>query len=186
MFIPTEGPTQYKFKDPDTGYLYHAASKQALILRITQYREQNCLEFLPNLSLVIDNYLCSLPENNGKCMDAELQRSWMSYLKGGVALLINVFYKDQVTDEVAESRAKQCSLCPNNIFPDKGGFIAWSDEIAERSTGGRTTSQNHLLGSCSCCTCPLKAKVFQGGVIDVTPEERLEMEKVDCWQIKST
>lgn len=184
-FIASEAPAHYKFVDPDTGYTYHAHSKQALISRIIAYREQNTLPLITELSLVIDNYLCSLPENSGKCQQVELNRSWLSFFKGGVSLLVNVFYKEQVTDEVAEERASQCVSCPFNVFPDKNAFVSWSDDMAERTTGGKKTSKHNELGNCSVCTCPLRCKVFFGGEIEIEPEWRDQMESVNCWQLEA-
>lgn len=183
-FIPSEGPTRYSFKDPDTGYMYHAHTKQALMSRILAYREQNELEFIPNLSLVIDNYLCSLPENSGKCMEAKLRRSLMSYIKGGIALLMDVAYYKQVSKEEAGYRARQCIECPHNVFPDKDAYLVWADDIAERATGGKKSEYYDLLGNCAVCSCPLRAKVWYGGDVSLSAEEEKQMKEVNCWQLK--
>lgn len=133
---------------------------------------------------MLENYWCSLPENAHKCKSVPLRRGWFQTLKGGIALFENLAYKKMVSPQVAEERAKICIACPHNIFPDKGAFIEWSDKIAEASTGGLTTPLSGELGNCEVCSCPLRAKIFYGGKITVTAEQREKMQKVNCWQIK--
>lgn len=91
--------------------------------------------------------------------------------------------------EEAERRAKICTegnegaVCPENIFPDKGPFVKYSDAIAEASTWGRSTSQDVKLGNCGACGCTLKAKVHFGGMLEFKAEELNRMPEY-CWQKK--
>ena len=183
-FQPFKGPAKYVFKDPDTEREFIALSKNSLMDRITVYRAQNNLEPIEQLSFVLENYWCSLPENYGKCVPVgTLQRGLLGYVKGGIALLKNIIYSSYVTQEEAEKRAAICVQCPYNIFPDKDGFIKWADEIAYHSIGGRKTSLDDKLGNCEICTCVNKAKVHLGGEIVNSAEINNKFPDF-CWQKK--
>lgn len=180
-FKPFLGPISFSFVDPDTGYKYLAKQKPELIDRIVSYRKQNELEPIENLSLVIDNYLCGLPENFGSCQDLRLERHLMGYVKGGLALLKNMLYKKYVSQEEADRRASICITCEHNVFPDKKNFIKWSDELAESSIGARRSKHHDKLGNCDCCSCPLRCKVWYGDTINLKVDERMCLIN-ECWQ----
>lgn len=181
-FRPFHGPVSFKFKDPDTGHEFKAHTRQALFAQILAYRAQNELPLFDGLNTVIDNYLCSLPENAGSCEPLEkLPRGFMSYLKGGMALIKNMLYSKYVSQEEADRRAQICISCPQNIFPDKGPFVRWSDEIMEHSVGDRRALNYQQLGNCGACDCPLRAKVWYGDTIELT-EEELSKTPDFCWQ----
>lgn len=180
-FRPFTGPVEYKFKDPNTGYIYKASDKVELLQRIVSYRRQNELEPIDGLDYVVDNYLCGCPENFGSCQDNQLERHLMGYIRGGIALLKNMLYKKYVSQDVAEARAKICVTCPLNVFPDKKGFLKWSDEMAEAAVGDRRTSLHEKLGNCEVCTCVLKSKVFFGEPITLPKDEYDKLPNY-CWQ----
>lgn len=188
-FLPTESPHDWYFIDPDTGREYRAASKRALFSLILNYREQNRLPTIEQLNDVLENFLCSLPENAGKCHEYQLSRGFDSYVKGGIALVQNLFFgeKNIVADEEAERRAHICIKCPQNVFPDKDLFVKWSDNLAFHSTGGKKVSVHNGLGNCGCCTCPLKAKVFHKGPFKLTEKEEkcIKDTTVPCWQLEN-
>lgn len=161
---------------------------KALISHIELYREQNDLARIENIYTVVTNYICSLPENLGACRPLTLERGFMGYLKGGIALLTNLYYgeKNMVDKEEAERRASLCVNCPLNVFLDKGAFIKWSDEIALHSTNGKRVSVHEKLGNCAACSCPLRAKVWYRGYFELSKEEKdnILQHKADCWQLK--
>jgi len=177
-------PRSYIFSDPDTHRLHRHSTREGLKSIIQTYRSQNELEPIENLDLVLENYWCSLPENISVCQEAPLRRGFVSYLKGGVALISDLFFGSQniVSQEEADRRAEICVRCPHNVFPDKKGFVAWSDSIALHSTDGKKSLYHEQLGNCGVCTCPLRAKVFRKGPFRLSPEEWQEMNKVGCWQ----
>ena len=132
-FKPFKTPYRWIFVDPDTQRAYSALTKKELFNQIINYRDQNKLAPIQALEHVIENYLCSLPENASNCEPEKLKRGWMSFIKGGVAVLENIFYgeKNMVSQEEADRRSEICLQCPNNVFPDRGGFVKWTDEVAE-------------------------------------------------------
>lgn len=189
-FKPFHAPIRYYFVDPDTGHEYRALSDSTLAQQILSYRAQNNLPPIQNLSHVLENYWCSLPENTGSCEPVQLTRGWMQYIKGGVALLEYVFYgpKGMVPDEEASRRAGICISCPANVFPDPdnvSSFITWSDEVATHCTHGRSIPEASQLGNCQICSCLLKAKVFKKPPFGLSEAERKEMKEVNpkCWQV---
>lgn len=186
-FHPTLGPKQWIFRDPDTGHEFKGQTKDLLVRQILSYRKQNRLEEIEEIDLVLENYLCGLPENIGACVERkELKRGLFAYITGGVALFKNVFYKSFVSQEVADSRAEQCVKCPKNIFPDHNGFLIWSDELAKASVGDRRSKLHVNLGSCEVCSCPLRCKVFYDGKVNLTRKQKEEMEALPggCWQLE--
>lgn len=158
-----------------------------LVKHILSYRAQNGLPPIEALDRVLENYWCNLPENVGACESVEIERGWLAYIHGGIALLRQMFYRAVVDQETADRRAAQCMACPFNVFPDKVGFLKWSDDIAEQSVGSKRAKHHDKLGNCEVCSCCLKAKVWydkKNGALTF-PKEQLElMAGVDCWQPK--
>lgn len=179
---------EWSFKDPDTGYAYRASDRASLMRLIITYRAQNKLPAIEELSAILDNYLCNLPIHSGSCHPAPpLKRGLLAYVKGGIALVQNLWYNETVSQEVADARSAICKDCPLNQFPDKGAFVAWSDDIAVASVGSKRSLHHDELGNCVGCGCPLRAKVHFGGKITLTEKERTEMKTGSegrCWQIK--
>ena len=181
---PFMGPKHYIFKDPDTGREYQATTKETLVRTIVAYREQNELPPILHLNHVLENYWANLPENAENAeMAPPFKRGFVAYIKGGVSLLDYIWYGEDrmVTKEVADNRATICLTCPHNVFPDKGAFIAWTDSIAEASVGDKKSAHYDELGSCDCCSCTLKAKVFYKGVFSCSAKE-LSCFPEFCWQ----
>lgn len=183
-FKPFEGPEKFSWQDPDTNRMFHAPSKRELVDRILAYRRQNNLEEIEHLPAVLENYWCGLAENFGKCEPVKLERGFLAYKQGAMTLLKNMVYQSFVPQIVADKRAEQCSMCKYNVFPDKEGFVAWSDKIAEASTLGKRAAKHEDLGNCDVCTCPLRSKVFMGGSIPLEKEWLPKMREVNCWQLK--
>lgn len=137
--------------------------------------------------MVIDNYLCGLPENQGKCVPYVLRRNLLAYLRGGIAILKDLLYgaEARVNQATAEERATQCSDCKFNVFADKTEVIRFADEMVETYLGSETaTSKDNLLGNCDVCSCPLRFKVHVKGPFDIQNDELPLFKEVNCWQLK--
>lgn len=183
-FKPFQASPVFSFKDPDTGHPYNAKSLGSLYKDIILYREQNNLEPIENLNLVVENYLCGLPENCNSCEERPLGRTLWQYVQGGMLLLKNIVYKEYAPQEVAEKRALQCSTCEFNINPDRGAFEQWADGVAIAQVGDRKTSLDSKLFSCVVCSCVLRGKVHYGGTLPkFSDEQRKKFEKVSCWNL---
>jgi hypothetical protein len=185
---PFQAPRAFVFTDPDTNFRFRAKTKKELIQRIVAYRDQNNLEPLEELGIVLENYWCSLPRNQGRCEPVkELKRGVMGYLKGGFVLAKNLWYgdKNMVSPKEADRRGVICLTCIHNRFPDKKAYQRWADEIAVHSIGKKRSTYHDALGNCEVCSCPLRAKVWYGGEITLTKQERRQMQKVNCWQIEA-
>lgn len=188
-FRPFQGSAIFELPDPDRPeHIHKGRTKAELVAAITNYRAQNQLEPIERLDLVIDNYLCSLPENTSKCRQVELQRGIMAYLKGGLALVkvLALGAKSMVSQDVADERGSICKDCTYNSFPDRGRFVEWSDEIAWHTVGDKKSAHHDSLGNCECCSCPLKAKVWMKGPFELTlaEQEMMKNSNVSCWQLK--
>lgn len=171
------------FKDPDTGYMYSEPTKKELIIRINAYRSQNKLEKIENLSFIIENYLCSLPENTGKCVPVQTNRGILGYIKGGIALTKAVAYDKFVTKDVAEKRASICFSCPHNQMPINATWL--NKKIYHIIGDDKKTSHDQNLGECEICSCPLRAKVHYGG--EIVLSESMNNQLPDfCWQKKKS
>ena len=124
-FKPFEASSVWQFPDPDTKRMHIASTRAELVATIVNYRIQNRLDPIVRLDLVLNNYLCTLPINAGKCKQEPLKRGFMSYLKGGLALIEQLYYGDtnMVTQVEADRRAAICKDCSCNVFPDRDMFI---------------------------------------------------------------
>ena len=162
-FKPFQGPEEFLWTDPDTGRQFKEKTKKDLVERIVTYRAQNNLPEIEELGKVLETYWCKLPGNVGKCEPEPLKRGLMGYMKGGISLVKNMVYRKYANKEEAEKRAAVCVQCPYNVFPDKDGFIKWTDEIAYHALGDRTTELDDHLGNCAICSCPMRVKIWYGG-----------------------
>lgn len=182
-FAPFQGPRVFKFKDPDIRTKqYESQSMEGLLTLIKGYRSQNELPPIEYLDTVVENYLCKLPEHQGACVPrSPLKRGLFMALKGGVALISNMLYNKTVEQEVADERSAICAGCPNNVFPDKGPFVAWSDDIAEQAIGSKRSKHHDELGNCGVCSCPMRPKVFYTGPFKFTKKQMTEFPDF-CWQ----
>lgn len=189
QFKPFHTSKVWRFIDPDTGYKHAAADKQSLIKDIVSYRANNQLPPIEHLPAVLENYLCGLPENCGSCEAKSLKRGWLTSIKGGISLLEWATFPEEhtVTQAEAEERAEQCTACPKNVSidaEDLSDFQKWSDHVAAAFVGDKRTSKHNYLGSCSVCTCVLKAVVWYKGDPKLTPQQKQEAESVNCWKLK--
>lgn len=178
-------PTDWVFKDPDTGTQFRAKDKTSLVKHIITYRAQNRLPQIEHLDIVLENYLCQQPKMQGGCVPRHLQRNLMAYAKGGLQLIKNLARGKFVTQEEADRRSKICLTCPNNVFPDKGKFLEWSDIVAIQSVGKLRSIHHNELGNCGVCTCPLRAKVWIKPPFKLSKEheEQMRGDKPNCWQL---
>lgn len=164
-FKPGFNSLDWEFKDPDTGFEFRTTSRADLVKQIITYRINNQLDPIENLDLVINDYLCRLPSNAGNCRAlSTLSRGFVATVKGGITLLKSMAMKEFVSQEKADERSAVCVECPLNVFPDKRGFIKYTDAVALHSIGKKRSSNHNKLGNCGVCSCVLKAKVW------VTPE----------------
>jgi hypothetical protein len=94
-------------------------------------------------------------------------------------------FKSFAPQVLADKRSEICASCPLNVFPDKGPFIKWSDELALHSIGNRRSKEHDKLGNCDGCSCPLRPKVFFDGTPKLTPEEEKKISEANsnCWQL---
>ena len=187
-FKPFEGSAEFTFIDPDTNYHYSAETFTSLVSFIVNYRAQNRLKPIVGLGQVINNYLCGLSCNTGKCKQAALKRGFYQYVKGGVALLENLYFGEDnmVPQAKADERALICLTCPFNVIVDKGPFIRWSDDLALACVGDKKSKYHDALGNCEGCSCCLRAKVFFKGPFKLPKTERSKMGQASaaCWQLK--
>lgn len=184
-FKPFQGPVSHTFKDPDTGFLFEAKTRPELLKHIISYRIQNRLPPLEYINFVVENYICSQPENAGKCEEREpLKRGILKSIKGGIAILTNVTYSETVPQEEAERRAEICFKCKYNMRAEKSPVTEFADQVAFHMVGDLKTKYHDQLGNCEVCTCPLRAKVFYKGTVELEPEEVVKMSEVGCWQLE--
>jgi hypothetical protein len=185
-FKPFESSSIWQFPDPDSGRMHIGKTRAELVQNITGYRAQNNLEPIVRLDLVLNHYLCSLPINVGKCIQEPLKRGFMQYMKGGLALVQQLFYgeKNMVDKEEADRRGAICADCPSNVKIDDG-YIKWADDLALHTIGDKKSSYHDKLFNCEACSCPLRCKVFYKGpfVLSVEEVQKMKAAKKDCWQL---
>lgn len=181
-------PSIYEFQDPDVAHKYYKAkSYEELYKQIRGYRSQNELPEIDYLEIIVENFLCRLPQGVGSCQPRpQLKRGLIQTLKGGIALITALAYKSFVSQEVADSRSEICKDCSLNNFPNRGNFVKWSDDLAEMSVGNRKSKFHDELGTCDGCGCPLRCKTWYAGAIKLSDEEKTIMSQAnpECWQVK--
>lgn len=183
-FAAFHTPKSFYFPNPENNFRIQGRDLQDLVAKVRLYRLQNEFPELEFLEAVIEHYLCGRPENIGACEDrGPLKRGLIATIKGAVVVLQNLMYNSFASQEVADARSEACVRCPHNVFPDKGPFIKWSDNLAENSVGDRKSKNHDLLGNCEICSCPLRCKVFFNGKIQLKQEELNAMPDY-CWQKK--
>jgi len=183
-FRPFQGPSDQAFVDPDTNYKFRAKSRQDLLKHILSYRAQNQLPILDALNATIDNYQCLLPENEGKCEEnRNLHRGLLATIKGGISILVNVAYNKFASQAEADRRSEICRACKYNSFDAKSYTTDYVDRIALAMVGDKKSKYHAELGECSVCICPLKAKVFYEGTVELDTEQVEKMQPVKCWQL---
>lgn len=184
-FRSGERSLDWEFIDPDTGFKIKANSRAELVKYILQYRANNGLDQIENLELSLEDYLCRLPQNTGKCRpDVALKRGLAAYWKGGIMLLKSLLYKSFASQKEADLRSEVCVACPHNIFPNKNHYVRWADALAEGATRGKKSSNHTKLGNCDVCSCCMRAKVWIGkDILEVSDEELVKFPD-HCWQKK--
>lgn len=182
-FKPFLSPSVFSFKDPDSGREFSDSNMLGLRNQVRAYRKANELEELEFLETVIENHLCSLPVHTGMCTPIKNpKRSVIQWVRGGVALLKNIAYSTFVEQSEADRRSTICAKCPQNVFPDRGFFLKWAEDMAQRSVGNRKSQHHDELGICGVCSCPSRSKVWYNGKIKLSTQEISEMKKLNCWQ----
>lgn len=181
-------PSKFEFQDPDLPKKkYVGQSYEQLYQQIRGYRSQNELPEIEYLEVVVENYICRLPGHEGSCQPRpQLKRGLLRTVKGGIALIQNLRYSTFVEQEVADSRSEICKDCDLNVFPNKGNFVKWSDDLAQMSIGDRRSKFHDELGTCNGCGCPLRCKAWYAGTIKLSDEEKTIMSKAnpECWQVR--
>jgi len=194
----------WRYTDPDTGYAFNErySGLTELTGRVKQYRLFNELEPIPNLSLVIEDWLCGQPKMGAHCRDAKVvSRTLRQYLKGAQASakMLAAGEKAYVSQQVADARAEVCVGCRFNKKIDKHSRLQrYTDKYVRSMVGDRKTSFDDKLYSCEVCSCPLRAKVHVSQKItqeSLTLKERKILNipllgfdgktKFYCWQMKS-
>ena len=192
-FKPFRGPLSWSFIDPDLHIQYTAKTRDDLLKQITETRKQNNLEDIPHIDIILDNYLCSKPENMGSCEFFNLPRTFMQYVEGGVAYFLNMRYKKIVPLEEAQRRANIClTKCTPTEDLDYGfnrnvsvnPLEDYTNQMFEAQVGEQPKVEGFdKLHTCTCCSCPLKSKVYYGG--EINNSKYVEASLPDhCWQKK--
>jgi hypothetical protein len=185
-------PNGYSFIQPQTGWQAPKwQSFDALVKLIINHRKGNmwavhkyslALDY-DSIANEVDDYNTKICQNNG----------WNDFLIGeggpppkgrplpgtprpglvaagarmiaGIKTLKELFEGPPVASDLANTRAIQCSTCPNNQPGDLTSFFTIPaaklirDHLRERQNMGLSTPSDPLLGVCIGCSCPLKLKV---------------------------
>lgn len=142
-------------------------TEPGLIQQIKQYLRANKIEVPKNLMPIVRDYICrTSPE--GFCQgDSSMPRtkflsrrsieSATRILFEGVRMPADEFF---VPREVAEQRAKICANCPMNLQGTCATCVSSLNMLVGRLIGGRKTTFDSFLNTCSQCGCNLRAKVW--------------------------
>lgn len=190
-------PGGWRYVDPTTQYKYNQKypSLDSLLLHIRNYRAENSLDPIPELEMVVSEWLCYQPNVPFKTVPTP--RTINQYFRGGVAAARVMLTKEPFcSQEVAEKRAEICVRCRYNEPPaGKSQIESMTDVAVQAVVGNRKTELNRKLFICTVCTCPLKAKVHLAEDIvadNIEEKERYRLpngfpgidgKPLYCWQI---
>ncbi len=197
----------FRFMDPDTAYDYSVKYRtfDDLLQHIRAYRRINKLPEVPNLDDVVDMYVASLPQNKDYRVEVADNKviSPGKYIKGAYALanqLIEKYIldKEDVSKEVASSRASICVQCPFNTrgIKDFNLYETFARKIMSSVVKYHQTSYHAHLGMCSICQCDLSTKVYyskEAIIPTLTEDEKMRLPNNNipsiqkklfkCWQL---
>lgn len=197
-------PGGWRYTDPDTGFFFNErySTLSELTGRVKQYRLFNNLLPIPNLSLVIEDWLCCQERMEVHCRDVKIvSRTLKQYLKGAEASAKMMLAGEQayVSQQIADARAEVCAGCRHNKKNDKHSRLErYTDKYVQSMVGDRKTSLDDKLFTCEICSCPLRPKVHVSQKIiqeALTRKERKILNipllgfdgetKFYCWQTRS-
>ena len=164
----------FAYLAPETGvYFRNMAQLDAIVKDVTQHYRSNNIPVPERLDLLIQDYTCNnrpgpwchedgIPmaqaikmDGRAGTMDAVLNatRTVARHILGG---------RLTVSSEKAEARAATCISCPNNkvIEGCRPCTMPAFTKALEFIIGGKSTSKDGDLKSCSLCKCHLRAKVW--------------------------
>lgn len=190
-------PGGWRYVDPTTEFKYDKQyrSLAELIEHVQTYRANNKLEPIPELEMVISEWLCYQPNTSYRVVPTP--RNPSQYFRGGLAMARAMLSKSPYCSQSsAEKRAETCARCMYNQVPEsKGPIESMTDKAIQSIVGDRKTSKDQELFICIVCSCPLRAKVHFAQ--DIVEEEIREVERyrlpngfpgkdgkpLYCWQI---
>jgi hypothetical protein len=201
----TTPPGGWRYVDPDTRFVFDRDYRflNDLLEHIKTFRAQNRLEPIPDLQMVVEEWLCHQPNMKGYYKEVPNPRTMSQYLRGTRAIARTLarsalrLSESYCPPEEAEARAAICEQCFHNDIPhEQSALAAMADTAIQELVGDRSTSKDRKLFTCLVCTCPLRAKVhFSNSLIqeDISETERYRYpnglpgrdgKPVYCWQRK--
>lgn len=192
----------YRFVDPDTNYPFkqNYPTFEQLEAAIIQYRNNNKLPPIEELRSVWENWMCQQPGMKSKCcgVTAQIARNFEQYMKGALAWVKTAVKKEKfVAQEVAETRAKCCAECNQNVRNIGHSHSQYyTDSWMRSQVGNRTTTKDADLLTCKICTCILRSKVHYADSTvkdSLTATELVQLKRlpknintgqpIKCWQV---
>jgi len=166
-------PGGWKYTDPDTGAQFGVPTYGAMAGKVAQHRRGNNL---PPLSAAdLDHILC-LQAADGVCNETgepvpkavpvkpvAPKLTGTDILNGTkVIFSLKKAGGKLVSPEVAESRARICSRCPQNVDHESGcaTCVQQLANIVKKVVGNGVTTVDHNLKACAVCHCVNKVQVW--------------------------
>lgn len=193
--VPVNG---FRYVHPKTGFEFNSDYKNfdELMAHIHSYNRQNGHKTITREE--VENWLCDQPGMEFFCgkVVRNIERTLKQYKSGLVAFIKEVFGGEPVKQEIANERARRCSICPYNVrVTGLSVNQNLTNIIAMKSKAGKHTPYDSRLYICEKCTCPLVAKVHSPQNIveeSLTPEQKESLqlpiqsktsESILCWQV---
>ena len=166
-------PGGWKYTDPDTGALFGVPTYPAMQNKVAVHRRGNNLK--PLSQAEVEHIMC-LQASEGVCggnredvpvhipnQPVAAKMSGTDVLNGTkVIFSLKKSGGKLVSPEVAESRARICSKCPQNV-PYEGGCatcVQQLSNIVKKVVGEGKTSMDENLKACGVCKCINKVQVW--------------------------
>lgn len=184
----------YVVTDPLTKSEVRAGRFDLLVRKLIDARKANGLPIGLDFESEVENWVCAAYPQECVEFNPAIPRVpreiGMGDVVRGTRVMLEHWIAGRPIEErpEAERRAEICSRCRYNvgIRSPCGGICAELREIVNRVIGGKGTSHDSDLGSCSICRCELKSAVWTTLEIQckgVTEDMKKQFTSVpECWK----
>ena len=187
-------PGGFVYTHPKTGQGFKEIAFNDLVSRIHQHERANILPYTTREELE-DSVCRSLGPEQCRSEDPVGHRAkntipFEAVMQGTRTLVDWFLHGRQMVDQnEANRRSTVCASCTENQPIETSGCTACSfstlSDMVTGVIGNRTTTQNHMLKSCTVCKCNLKVKVWTPleTILKHTPERQLNNFPPHCWVV---
>jgi hypothetical protein len=200
-------PGGWEYKLPETERIVNGSNLHELLEKIQSAYAGAGYQAPADLELKVEAYMCGLERMQGYCEDrsdsifSKMKRSL--FQAGNLAHTFHAAVQcmkslishvggtgEKITQEVAESRASVCAVCPKNsdVTGCKNCNKGVIGQLIQRVVGARKTLHDGQLKFCDVCHCYTAAKIWvkHEAIWKHMPEGQKKALPETCWIVKES